>query len=123
MIQNRESMNIAGAFVAIGLVCILGFITWALVFQAIPDGNENSLTLLIGVLSANVGLVVGFFFGSSVTNKKQTEAIEAMAKTAQTAGVALTGDAGAIVLKEGQSATATATDSGTVIETKTKETP
>jgi hypothetical protein len=122
MIQNRESMNIAGAFVAIGLVCILGFITWALVFQAIPDGNENSLTLLIGVLSANVGLVVGFFFGSSVTNKKQTDAIEAMAKTAQTAGSALS-DPGAIVLKEGQSATATATPAGTVIEPQTNGDP
>lgn len=121
MIDNRETMNMAGAFVAAGLICILGFITWALVYQRIPDGNENSLTLLIGVLSANVGLVVGFFFGSSVTNKKQSETIDALAKTAQTAGAL--SDPGAIVLKEGQSATATATQAGTVIEPQPKEAP
>jgi hypothetical protein len=123
MLQNREALNLAGAFVAAGLICILAFVTWALVFRAIPDSNANTLTLVIGTLSANVGLVVGFFFGSSVTNKKQTDAIEAMAKTAQTAGVALGGDPAAIVLKEGQSATATATPAGTVIESQPKESP
>ena len=121
MIDNRESLNMAGAFVAAGLIGILGFVTWALVFAEVPDANQNALTLLIGILSANVGVVVGFFFGSSVTSKKQTETIDTLAKTANAAGAALTGEPAAIVLKEGQSATATATDSGTVIETKQEE--
>lgn len=85
----QESLNLAGSFVACGLISILGYITWALVNVAIPDANANALTLLIGILSANVGMVVGYFFGSSVNNKKQTEAIAAMAETAKTAGVAL----------------------------------
>lgn len=115
---NRETMNIAGGFVAAGLICILGFVTWALVFVEVPKANENAFTLLIGILSANVGLVVGFFFGSSVTNKKQAETIDTLAKTAQTAGVAASASPEAIVLKEGQSATATAGPGGVVIEPK-----
>lgn len=106
MIQKREALNVAGAFVAAGLICILGFVTWALVFAEVPDANQNALTLLIGILSANVGVVVGFFFGSSVTNKKQTDAIEAMAKTAQTAATP-TPD---VTLKPGDTATVAAAD-------------
>jgi hypothetical protein len=113
---RREALNIAGGFVAAGLISILGFVTWALVYVAVPEANNNALTLLIGILSANVGMVVGFFFGSNVSSKRQTETIDTLAKTAQTAGVALSGDPAAIVLKEGQSATATATPAGTVIE-------
>lgn len=111
----KESLNIAGGFVAAGLIVILGFTTWALVYQNVPEANQNALTLLIGILSANVGVVVGFFFGSSVTSKKQTETIDTLAKTAQTAGAALPG-ADAMVIPPGQSATATATDAGTVIK-------
>jgi len=118
MIENRESLNLAGAFVAAGLICILGFVTWALVFREVPKPNENALTLLIGILSANVGVVVGFFFGSSVTSKRQTETIDTLAKTAQTAGAALSSEPASIVLQPGEQATATATDSGTVIEPK-----
>lgn len=112
----QESLNIAGAFIACALVSILAFITWALVYRAIPNSNNNSLTLLIGILSSNVGMVVGYFFGSSVNNKKQTEAIAAMAETAKTAGTALTADTGTINLKPGEVATATASTSGTVID-------
>ena len=92
-----------GAFVAGGLIAILAFVTWALVFREIPKPNENAFTLLIGILSANVGLVVGFFFGSSVTSKKQSETIDTLAKTAQTAGVALAPPS--VTLDPGESAT------------------
>ena len=94
--------------------------TWALVYVAVPEANNNALTLLIGILSANVGMVVGFFFGSNVSSKKQTETIDTMAKAA--ASTAPAGDA-AIVLKEGQSARATATEAGTVIEPTRGTTP
>lgn len=111
MTRDREALNLAGAFVAAGLIAILGFVTWALVFQKVPEANQNALTLLIGILSANVGVVVGFFFGSSVTNKKQSETIDTLAKNATPAATP-----GTIVLPLGESATATSTDAGTVIE-------
>lgn len=112
-ISPQESLNIAGSFVAFGLVSILGFVTWALVFVAIPEANENALTLLIGILSANVGMVVGYFFGSSVNNKKQSEAIADMAKTAQAAGAALPSAPDATVtLQPGDTAKVTAVPTG-----------
>lgn len=86
---NRMAINLAGAFVAAGLVLILAFVTWSLVFLVIPPENQNNLTLLIGNLMALVGLVVGFFFGSSSENKRQTETIETLASTAKSAQEAL----------------------------------
>lgn len=105
MIENREALNVAGAFVAAGLIVILGFVTWALVYREVPTANENALTLLIGILSANVGVVVGFFFGSSVSSKKQTETIDTLAKTAHAAGAALSPPDATITLPPGESAT------------------
>lgn len=87
--RSEASFSIAGAVVAIGLMVILAFMTWALVYVAVPPANQNALTVLIGILSANVGIVVGFYYGTSVGNRKQAEALSAMAKTAQTAGAAL----------------------------------
>ena len=105
--QSRESLNLAGAFVASGLIAILGFVTWALVFAEVPEANQNALTLLIGILSANVGVVVGFFFGSSVTSKKQTDTIDKLAettKTAQAMPAPLVADA-TVTLAPGETAT------------------
>lgn len=107
----QESLNLAGSFVASALVSILAFIAWALVFREIPARNDNSLTLLIGILSSNIGLVVGFFFGSSLNNKKQTEAIADMAKTAQANTVP-----GSLSIPAGDSAKVTATDAGIEIK-------
>jgi hypothetical protein len=75
-------MALTGAFIASGLIVILGFVTWALVFKQIPDANANAFTLLIGILSSNVGLIVGFFFGASYANSRKDNVIDTMAKTA-----------------------------------------
>ena len=88
-LDERTALNWAGGFVAFGLICILGFVTWALVFKQVPADNQNALTLLIGILSANVGMVVGFYFGSTVTAKKQAETIDKQATTIQDAQSAL----------------------------------
>lgn len=89
MIDRKDALNIAGAGIAGGLVIILGFLTWALVFREVPQANQSSLSILLGLLGAQISAVVGFFFGSSISTKKQTETIDTLAKTAQTAGVAL----------------------------------
>lgn len=115
-LERQESLNIAGGAIGLGVVGILAFVTWALVFRRIPEGNENVLTLLVGILSANVGVIVGFFYGSSVGVKKQTETIDTLARTAQTAGVALGTPESALLIPTGSQATATATPDGTIIE-------
>jgi hypothetical protein len=111
---RQHSLNFIGGVVAGGLIGILAFVTWALVFRTVPETNENALLILIGILATNIGQVVNWFFGSSSESKKQTDTIETLAKTAQTAGATLA-QPDAMVIPPGTSATATATESGTVI--------
>lgn len=105
MTDPREILNWTAGFVAFGLISILAFVTWALVYRTVPEANANAFTLLIGILSANVGMVVGFYFGSSVTSKKQTETIDTLAKTAQKAGDALAPTEPTIPVGPGESVT------------------
>lgn len=111
----QNILNWAGSIIGLLLIGMLGFALYALIFVKVPAENQNALTLLIGILSANVGMVVGFYFGSSSTDKKKTETIDTLAKTAQTAGVALASPSDTITIPPGESATATATESGTTI--------
>lgn len=123
MIERRknpqEIINWTGGLIAFILMAILGSLTWALVYVEMPEANQNVLTVLVGILSANVSTVVNWYFGSSSQAKKQTETIDTLAKTAQTAGTALASSAKpeALVIPEGGSATASATSDGTVITT------
>lgn len=108
---DRHFLNVVGGIVACGIVGILAFMSYALVYVALPSANENALIQLIGILSANVCLIVGFFFGSSVGAKKQAETTDKMADailTAQSSPVAPV-DA-AITLGPGESAKVSASD-------------
>lgn len=113
--DSRLPLNIAGTLVAIGLIAILGFVTWALIFVQVPQGNRDTLTVVVGVLSANVGLVVGFFFGSTVTNHRKDSAVAALAEAARPT------QPDTLTVLPGQQATATATDAGTVIHKETTD--
>lgn len=72
----KEVLNMAGAAIAFALVGLLGFLAWAFVFREMPNANREPMLMLMGILSANVGQVVGFFFGTSYGSQKKTEAIE-----------------------------------------------
>jgi hypothetical protein len=113
-LNQQDFVNWTVGLVALGLILILGFMTWALVMRTVPAENQNALLLLIGNLTGLVGVVVAFYFGSSSTTKKQADTIDTLAKTAQTAGATLA-QPDAMVIPPGTSATATATESGTVI--------
>lgn len=80
--------RIAGA-IAAGLVGILGFLTWALIYRQIPSENDTVLNALVGILSTQVSMVVGYYFGNSVGSARQSVTIETLAKTAQSAQSAL----------------------------------
>lgn len=103
----RAVLNWAGGIIGVALIGLLGFALYALIYVAVPTDNQNALTLLIGILSANVGMVVGFYFGSSATTKTQADTIDKQASTLQAAQAALapvTHDA-TITLPAGESAT------------------
>ena len=103
--DNRFPLNVAGALVGVGLILILGFLTWALVFTEVPASNREGLTVLIGILAANVGQLVSFFFGSSVTGHRKDEAIEKQASALQAAQTALAPSEPAIPVEPGERVT------------------
>lgn len=87
--KPRDLLNVTASIVGIGLVILLGFVTWALIYHAIPEDNQTAFNLLIGILSTNVGLVVGFFFGSSMANRKQQDISTSQAATIATQASAI----------------------------------
>lgn len=106
MKESRQALlNITGGVIGISLVLILAFMAWALVFRAIPDQNESTLNVLLGILSTQVGMVVGFYFGSSVGSKRQAETID---KLADTAKAAIPNGGTDVTLEPGETATVTA---------------
>jgi hypothetical protein len=114
---NQRVLSVAGSLVAVGLVGLLWFIAYALVFHEIPTANATSFSTLLGIIGIQVGIVIGYFFGQTMGNrakddtiKTATAAAATMADTAAVAQAALTPKAPAdvIPLAAGESVTATA---------------
>jgi len=62
-------MYLMGALVVLG-----GFaIAWLLIFYPIPESNNQIVTLVVGLVFGNVGLVIGYFFGSSKSSADKNE--------------------------------------------------
>jgi hypothetical protein len=113
-----EKMNAwTGAFVAVAVIALNAVITVFIFTREIPQSNQTIVGQLLGSWLTSMGVIVGYFFVASISSRKKDEIIATQAKTAQVAGAALpTADGSAIVLKPGESATATATEGGTEIK-------
>jgi hypothetical protein len=88
-LDGKDAVNYSGAVIGILLVGILAFLSWALVYVEVPDKNETAMNVLLGILSTQVGIVIGFHFGSSVNNKRLTDATASQAETIKAAQAAL----------------------------------
>lgn len=82
-----RNMLLGAAIVATGIIAILAFVTWALIFRAIPGENKEAVTLLIGVLAANTGTVVGYYFGSTAANRSKDATIATLSSRSKGEGV------------------------------------
>ena len=72
--------NIASGVFAALLGGILAFMAYALIFQSIPSNNRDALLMLLGIVSANIGQVTSYFFGSSASSRQKDEVISKMTK-------------------------------------------
>ena len=82
---GQKTLNLTGSIIAFGIVSLLAFITWAVVFHEIPDKNTGSFSTVLGIVSMAVGAVIGFFFGNTVGSKKQSETNSSLASAVNTA--------------------------------------
>lgn len=111
MIDYRQiTINAAASFVAAVILATMAFIAWALVYKEIPKGNETTLVQFVGALQALAGLIVGYFFGSSHTNKRQTDTIDTLSKAAATQGPQITAHPGDTIRSESSTQTETRID-------------
>ena len=65
------AMYILGALTAVGFFILLGL----LVFQAIPESNNELLYLSVGALITGFTTVINYFYGSSAGSAQKTEAM------------------------------------------------
>lgn len=101
MIQKQEFINIAGSLIGLMLLGIVAFLAYALVFVKIPESNREAMNWLMAILSAQVGVVIGFYFGNTVGAKKQAETMDKVADLAHAAAKPPVAD---ITLKPGETA-------------------
>jgi uncharacterized membrane protein HdeD (DUF308 family) len=59
------------------LLCFF-LIVYALVFLQIPEQNREPLLHVLGIIDALLGLIVGYYFGSSKGSQQKTELIDKM---------------------------------------------
>jgi hypothetical protein len=114
--KNQRVLSIAGSIVAVGLVGLLWFIAYALVFHEIPTANATSFSTLLGIIGIQVGIVIGYFFGQTMGNRAKDDTIKSLSSTAAIAAdttavaqAALTPEATAVIpLAPGEAVTAKA---------------
>ncbi len=106
---KRDALNITGGFLALGMLGVVFFITYALVYVDIKPRNESALLLLVGGLLTQLGSVFNFFFGSSSDNKKQADTISAQAETIKSAQAALAPAAPIVTVAPGDTVTVAGT--------------
>lgn len=99
------------------VVCMI-FTTAAPYFFPIPETAVRLIDQQQTILQSVMMVLVGYLWGNSAGNKALADTVNLQAQTANAAQ----SDPSAIVLKAGESATATATEAGTVIETKQETT-
>lgn len=76
----RGAINLTGGAIALLLVALLMFLSWALIFRELPANNREAVLMLLGIVSTNVGTVVAWYYGTSYGSQKKSEAITELTK-------------------------------------------
>jgi hypothetical protein len=120
MAPNQAFVERLGTIVGITLVVCFAFTTAAPYFLPINPTSVRLIDQQQTILQSVFMVLVGYLWGNSAGNKTKDATIETLAKTAQTAGQALTGQPEGITIGPGETATAVATEDGATIS---KDTP
>jgi len=63
---------------AIGVLFMMGFMCYALVYIKIPPENREALLILLGIISGSVSAIIGYYYGSSAGSKNKDDIIKQM---------------------------------------------
>lgn len=112
---SNQFVERLGTIVGVTLVVCFAFTTAAPYFLPINPTSVRLIDQQQTILQSVFMVLVGYLWGNSAGNKTKDSTIETLAKTAQTAGAALAPTTEGIVIGPGESATAVASDDGTII--------
>ncbi len=110
MTPNNAFAERLGLIVGIALVAMMAFTTVAPFYVAIPQASVRLIDQQQTILQSVFLVLVGYLWGNSAGNKSKDNAIETLARTAQTAGEALAPAAPVVELAPGERATVKAED-------------
>ena len=79
--MNRVERDNFQMFVGVAVIGLYTAMVFALLFFEMPQGNKETLILLIGVLSGSFKDIVGWAFGSSKGSSDKTELMAAEKST------------------------------------------
>jgi len=82
-IDNRI-MNFAGLIVALCLTAAFMYVTYTVMRVEIPEKNHDLIVFVLGFLTAQIGTVIAFYYGSSSATRKQSDTASALAQTVAT---------------------------------------
>jgi hypothetical protein len=78
---DNRVMNVSGLLVALVVSGALMFITYVMMSREIPEKNHDLVVFVSGFITAAVGTIINFYFGSSSATRKQGDAASALAQT------------------------------------------
>lgn len=80
--SQQMAINAGGTLVALVILTVLAYLVYALVNFEVPVANRDAMMLVAGGVLTQTSQIVGWFFGSSLTNKRQADTIEHLSKAA-----------------------------------------
>lgn len=82
-VKRDAITSFTGGAIAVGLIFVLAYCTFALINVEVPAANRDALMVLIGAVSMNVATIINYHFGTGADSKRTTEAVSDMAATAR----------------------------------------
>lgn len=61
------------AYIAYGILFIFGLANWYVFTHPLPVGNETLISRVLGTIDMAVGLILGYYYGTSVGSMRKTE--------------------------------------------------